>query len=84
MITLQELPETAPPGQLPHSAEVVLEDDLVDSIKPGDRVSITGVYKAIPNRGTGPTSGVMKVGTGVCVGGGGFCESILGACGIGI
>ena len=41
MIAVQELPETAPPGQLPHSAEVVLEDDLVDKVRAGEDVSRT-------------------------------------------
>jgi DNA replication licensing factor MCM3 len=46
-ICLQEMPEKAPLGQLPRSVELLLDHDLVDRIKPGDRVMITGVYRAM-------------------------------------
>ena len=40
---LQEKPEELPPGQLPRSLEVILKEDLVDIVRPGDRVTVTGV-----------------------------------------
>jgi len=59
-LTIQEMPERAPPGQLPCSIDVQLEDDLVDLCKPGDRVQIVGVYRAIPAKAGGSTQGIFK------------------------
>ncbi len=37
----------APPGLLPQSVTVVLQGTLVNSVKPGDRVQMIGIYKLI-------------------------------------
>jgi len=59
-ITIQEMPEKAPTGQLPRSLDVVLDNDLVDLCKPGDRVLIVGVYRCLPAKHGGFTSGIFK------------------------
>ncbi|HMK82366.1 MAG TPA: minichromosome maintenance protein MCM [Candidatus Bathyarchaeia archaeon] len=46
-IRIQERPEDLPPGQLPRSMDVRLLEDLVDTARPGDRVSIIGVARAL-------------------------------------
>ena len=52
ILLVQEPPERTPVGQLPRSVEVILEDDLVDKIKPGDRVQLVGVFKCVPIKTT--------------------------------
>ncbi|KAL8566321.1 DNA replication licensing factor mcm4-A [Nucella lapillus] len=50
MVKLQESPEDMPAGQTPHTVIVYAHNDLVDSVQPGDRVTVTGIYRAIPLR----------------------------------
>ncbi len=49
-LLLQERPEEVPSGQLPRSIEVVVDDDLVDSARPGDRVTIVGILEPMLNK----------------------------------
>ena len=50
VIKLQETPDSVPAGQTPHSVTMCAYDELVDLCKAGDRVEITGIFKASPVR----------------------------------
>lgn len=50
LVRMQETPDAIPEGETPHSVSMCVFDDLVDVGKPGDRVEITGIFRAVPVR----------------------------------
>ena len=49
----------APTGQMPRSIMIVLDGDIVDKVKPGDRIEVTGIFKTIANMGS-RTTGLFR------------------------
>jgi len=46
-VKVQETPESVPEGETPQTIHLCGYEDLVDHVRPGDRVEITGIYKAM-------------------------------------
>jgi len=46
-VKVQETPESVPEGETPQTIHLCAYEDLVDFVRPGDRVEITGIYKAM-------------------------------------
>merc|ERR1719435_768528 len=61
MVKLQESPDDMPAGQTPHTVILYVHNDLVDTVQPGDRVAVTGVYRAVPHRSNPKMRNLMSV-----------------------
>ncbi|KAK9816651.1 hypothetical protein WJX72_003304 [[Myrmecia] bisecta] len=59
LIKMQENPNAIPEGETPHAVSMFAFDDMVDVAKPGDRITVTGIYKAAPMR-ISPRLRIMK------------------------
>ena len=54
------MPERAPAGQLPRGVDVIMDDDLVDRVKPGDRIQLVGIYRSLGNRNASQGSATFR------------------------
>ncbi|XP_076175723.1 disc proliferation abnormal [Ptiloglossa arizonensis] len=50
LVKLQEAPDEMPQGQTPHTIVLYAHNNLVDAVMPGDRVSVTGIYRAATHK----------------------------------
>ncbi|MCP3664517.1 MAG: minichromosome maintenance protein MCM, partial [Gammaproteobacteria bacterium] len=61
LIKLQESPDDMPAGQTPHTISLFVHGDMVDKVMPGDRVTVTGIYRAVPHRNNPKNRTVVSV-----------------------
>ena len=47
---LQETPDAVSDGQTPHTVSLCVFDELVDLAKPGDRLTVTGIFCSVAVR----------------------------------
>ncbi|CAJ0946215.1 unnamed protein product, partial [Mesorhabditis belari] len=59
IIKLQESPDDMPAGQTPHTLTIFAHGKLVESVQPGDRVTVTGIYRAQGSK-TNPRQRVLN------------------------
>jgi DNA replication licensing factor MCM4 len=50
VVRLQETPDRVPDGQTPHVVTLCVYDGWVDAVRPGDRVTVTGLFRVAPIR----------------------------------
>jgi DNA replication licensing factor MCM4 len=58
-VKMQETPESVPEGETPYTIHLCAYEDFVDYVKPGDRVEVIGIYKAMGVR-VNPNQRVLK------------------------
>lgn len=61
MVRIQETPNEVPAGETPASIVLFAYDDLVDAVRPGDRIEVTGVFRAQARRVNPKISKVKSV-----------------------
>jgi len=49
-VKLQETPDSIPEGETPHVVNLITFEELIDVVRPGDRIDVTGIFHANPIR----------------------------------
>lgn len=50
-----------PAGQTPHTVMLMCYNDMVDAVQAGERVTITGIYRAVPIQVSSRASNVRSI-----------------------
>ena len=61
IVKLQETPESIPEGETPQTVTLCVYDSIVDAVRPGDKVVVTGIYRAHPIRQKSAQRSVKQV-----------------------